>query len=972
MSEQNNLAKASKGQYAGRNKMFLLWLWDSSVHRGLLNDAWLVEVCKQAGVPVPAPGAVFTQAAERVMVERLGLKNAHATAPVHYVEGLCDAWLQFIHSLDVEFATQCAHRSAFGHLWSNFHGPGQVSTWKAKIASIFKGLARSKAAEKASGKRGRVERGKRALEFQTYSLLCEQGWGNVPEMSTGKIRVSSAFGNSFVVLYMTLAWNLMSRSKNVTGIAFSHLSWVNDSLTIMFCVTKTNQAGRNMHPRHVYANPLVPHMCPVLALGVYLMTKTFGEDDNMLFPGQKQYNRFSKQLGTLVKHTPQSHLEAECFRLYGTHSFRKGAATYACSGSTAAPHISAVSNRAGWKQPGVQDTYLVYADAGDQYVGRVVSGLPLNSHNFAMLPPYFPELSESVSRALELCFPSVRGRVEDKVLAFCLASIVHHSEWLRAKLPGSHAIFRAALFLEGDLLAKLVSQVKCHVPATSVMLKATGVPPHIDQLHKLERVEMTLEKMFSRIEEKFDGVVDNVLRGLDERQVESHLTPTGLKSQLRTMIDELGLGDLRSLLSGSRLGSGSQSPPDEQLRADDGALLQGFAVFTWDGLVNRLLPADFVFPRNASVRDMWFLYIVGSPSTRIRPLKDISRDHFRSADARKRACEFYQLMRLIESRVRKSGAWQNSHTVEGASEMFEVGKGCFVGLSKKSARDYHRRVEQLGWRRAHDLVVRKVELNAAGDSDDEDEIDDGENGDEGSDNLMVRFLLHVIILAYKQDKAIDQVQPGKRVERDHQNESGPPAKAQALLRACKEASDRSPDGDVAAAYTKLIKYCNEELQLEENAFVIGDGACMFRLAEIQLLLALPGFEEEFEGDELPKHQRIRYRCAQWVYQKYYDKDDDVLRNLGYEGWKDWHDKMMMGSHYGDELCLEAITDLFQVRICIIFSGYGSEGPNHRYIGNAANPLVYFALVGDHHCYSFAPISQNQLVLKKRRPNGGGK
>lgn len=983
MSEQNNLATSSKGQYAGRNKTFLVWLWESEKHRGLLNDRWVALVCEQAGVRVPGPGATFKQAAEQQMGVLLAVKDAKATAPVHYVDGLCDAWLQFIHALDVEFATQSTYRSAFGHLWSNFHGPEQgalPAPWEAKIAAIFKGLARTKASEKASGKKGRPERGKKPLEFQTYGLLCELGWGSVQEIQPTK---SIAVANSFVGLFMTLQWNLMSRSKNVTGIAFPHISWVNDSLSIMFCVTKTNQAGRNMHPRHVYANPLMPHICPILALGVYLMTHSFGED-NALFPGQKQYSRFSKLLDALVKCAPKSRsLESESFRIYGTHSFRKGAATFACSGSTAAPHISAVSNRAGWKQPGVQDTYLVYADAGDQYVGRVVAGLPLSSHNFSILPPFFNEVSEHVRRALDLCFPSVQGRIDDRVLVFCLASVVYHRTWLGEKLRHSHAIFRAPIFLDQELLVALASQVRCHLPESGGMLKATGVPPHVDQLLKLERVEQVLEKMCHHIEEKCDGLVEGVLQGLDERQVESHLTPTGLRNQLRVMMDEVGLSDLRSLLGDQRRLSAGVGPPAHQEQAR--APLQGCAVFSWDGLANRLLPADFGFPRSASVRDMWFLYIVGIPSTGVRPLKDISRDHFRAPDARKRACEFFQLMHCIEANVRKSGAWSDSQSLDAASRMFESGKNCFAGLSK-SARNYHRRAEQLGWRRAHDLIVRRLEKkgkqNKRKVSFDalEDMCDVDEDEDEDSDDVVADVNDNDGGLVEHEDDDDEGEGPsaGKRQEPsasshssgvDEEADDGA-AKALKLLARSQPAVDRSPGGDVHVAYAKLVSYCEEVLHLYENTPVIGDGACMFRLAVIQLRTVIVDFDAEFEGDAVPAHSRIRYRCAQWVYQTYQAEDDHALQSVGYRGWRDWLDKMLHDDHYGDELCIDAISELFHVRICIIFAGIGEKAVvSHRFIGNAANPLVYFGIVGDHHCYSFAPIlniARENQVLKKQR------
>ena len=71
------------------------------------------------------------------------------------------------------------------------------------------------------------------------------------------------------------------------------------------------------------------------------------------------------------------------------HSIRKGAATYFYVGTTAATHIAAVCNRAGWTMGKVKDTYIQYAAAGDQHVGRVVSGLPVLNVKYACTPHYF-------------------------------------------------------------------------------------------------------------------------------------------------------------------------------------------------------------------------------------------------------------------------------------------------------------------------------------------------------------------------------------------------------------------------------------------------------------------------------------------------------------------------------------------------------------------------------------------------------
>jgi hypothetical protein len=71
------------------------------------------------------------------------------------------------------------------------------------------------------------------------------------------------------------------------------------------------------------------------------------------------------------------------------HSIRKGAATYCCEGTTAAPHIAVICNRAGWTMGKVKDTFIQYAYARDQHVGRVVAGLPVLDAKYACSPPYF-------------------------------------------------------------------------------------------------------------------------------------------------------------------------------------------------------------------------------------------------------------------------------------------------------------------------------------------------------------------------------------------------------------------------------------------------------------------------------------------------------------------------------------------------------------------------------------------------------
>ena len=183
------------------------------------------------------------------------------------------------------------------------------------------------------------------------------------------------------------------QGRNTSTIHLHHLEWQNDSLRVYFSHMKNDQTGeRHQDPRHIYANPLNPTVCPVLALSTYLSVFSIsGVKGSALFPGDNQYKRFTKYVDSLLeKYEEEISTDFGVESKYiGSHSLRKGAAIFVSSGATCSPPQVATNIRAGWTMGIVQDTYLRYESAGDQYVGRVVSGLPLCSAKFSVLPPQF-------------------------------------------------------------------------------------------------------------------------------------------------------------------------------------------------------------------------------------------------------------------------------------------------------------------------------------------------------------------------------------------------------------------------------------------------------------------------------------------------------------------------------------------------------------------------------------------------------
>ena len=72
----------------------------------------------------------------------------------------------------------------------------------------------------------------------------------------------------------------------------------------------------------------------------------------------------------------------------GTHSVRKGAATYCCAGVHPGPPIVSVCLRAGWKIGRVKERYLKYENAGDELVGSSLTGIPPTSCEFGISPVF--------------------------------------------------------------------------------------------------------------------------------------------------------------------------------------------------------------------------------------------------------------------------------------------------------------------------------------------------------------------------------------------------------------------------------------------------------------------------------------------------------------------------------------------------------------------------------------------------------
>ncbi|KAG6941530.1 hypothetical protein JG688_00018620 [Phytophthora aleatoria] len=235
-----------------------------------------------------------------------------------------------------------------------------------------------------------------------------------------------------------------------------------------------------------------------------------------LFPGAYAKIRFGKLLSSLLKKDGTS-------KTYGTHSVRKGVATFACGGSTGGPSI---------------DRYFRYEAAGDQFLGRVVAGLPVNDSKFAALPPHFSKIHETiVNSGVKNMFPRMdEDKTFGRILQLCLASLVYHAEYFLDKLPSNHPL--TYIFTNASVLHDLRAKLEDGEPE---WMQPTGIPPHIELYKKLDSQQRSIDALLSILEHRMEQVLErkgvvagNITRQMLRDEIQSLLAEVGLRSTTTT------------------------------------------------------------------------------------------------------------------------------------------------------------------------------------------------------------------------------------------------------------------------------------------------------------------------------------------------------------------------------------------------------------------------------------------------------
>ena len=295
-------------------------------------------------------------------------------------------------------------------------------------------------------------------------------------------------------------------------------------------------------------------------------------------------------------------------------------------------------NLAGDWSMGVLDRYFKFGDAGDQYKGRMLALFNCHDTSFMTLPPHFKQLdsdgADLITTAIHRVFGSnpnsiaVRHKSFHPVLQRLLASMVYHEPFLRQSLPANHAIFSIELYRDRELLTSLSSLVT--IKAEESYLTPTGIPPHIQNIARLESIIFQQQRMLEILSNVGDTVKDTIISTIHDvletrAQDNGHITYASLRQLLTenqettaTLISE-GMNTIRDAISsigGDNMGGGLEEPQNDMTIIDGE---NGFDSFCYDGQVWSV-PRGYKFP---SGRDgvNWItglkLWMLGDKSRRI-------------------------------------------------------------------------------------------------------------------------------------------------------------------------------------------------------------------------------------------------------------------------------------------------------------------------------------------------------------------
>lgn len=207
------------------------------------------------------------------------------------------------------------------------------------------------------------------------------------------------------------------------------------------------------------------------------------------------------------------------------------------------------------------------------------------------------------------------------ILRLCLASLIHHSDFFRTKLPHHHILFSTHVFRSVGLLSNLRTRLMNDLVS---WMSPTGIPPHIEMYRKQQQIQDAVQKLPSVLMVGIGNL-------LDEKGVRAgNITHELLKETIATLLRETGI-------------STQQTPvtmPTTNIRHE---------LYYWNNRYH-MLPIEFEFPK-ADPLSAWMLWQFGNTTLGYPPYKTIDQIDLSDAIKKKTLSEWRVMMGHIVSKI---------------------------------------------------------------------------------------------------------------------------------------------------------------------------------------------------------------------------------------------------------------------------------------------------------------------------------
>ena len=739
------VAENTADKYLGYNSLFLIWLYEKEELREELLLDVVVDKLHVAKKVDDHKNDSNMSAMKKVCKEALqNTRRELKNSPVLLDKLTFNVYSDFLSTRKskgenmLAVSTYGLYRSSLMELY-RASGCDMNEDFKRDLHVFMGGIKRSVATEKLE-KGLKLDEGKKPMSFEVYKALCKV------------LYKSSKADHIFCHLMLVLEWNLMARSDNVLKMMLTHVEWRNDSLVFFFGKSKSNQEGDGSHhPWHVFSNPLEPEMCPVLTLSKYLLCfpdLMFDASKTRLFPGGNQYSRYNKIFHSVLEKNKElfASLGVEKGSL-GTHSIRKGAISLVSCGCTVSPPMAAICLRACWSMGPVKDRYIHYEKAGDQFVGRSVTGINCMSTEFAVSPAYFDEsvlVDGKKVNVLEEVKKLLSNTVGDgskiqasfyEVMKYMLASLCYHFDHVNNNMEKDHPLRSSPVFLalQTSVLRKL-AVVRYPWNSSENTPTFTGITPYVVLMNEFKEYKKLMEAQTETIvnamrqEMNRRGVggemfhLSEMLESFKQQQavllakVNDMVTNCQDASRQDEIFDMFDYHEEEEDLDTSE--EIVQPPPAvENIERSSTSTLKmnRRGVFIkWsnctDGKI-RLLPKDYQFPKMcvANMLVMWFCGDVSNSIPPYKMLKSSDVQHIKNGKM-----QLSQMKKLVDAVLRGArdvarvrGLIKKQWTTRNVLDLYEGIKHLLQFPNMTSKEKDKRRLQTIKWKTYYNILVSR-------------------------------------------------------------------------------------------------------------------------------------------------------------------------------------------------------------------------------------------------------------------------